>query len=137
MADDPIKQWQNLSFMNKPMIPASQLSKQSGKPMYTREQLNVPDPLVKLWRQIVFKKGITYEYFIIKWKEYCRTHLCMSPYQINISVGNIKTPLYKNHITFKKFEAWMAALGYPIVGMKIESIEDGNPIVFDLNNIDS
>lgn len=123
--------WADLSFISRPMIPASKISTQTGKPIYTRDQLNTVDPLTRLWRHIVFNKRITYEFFIIKWKEFCRTHLNMTPGQVNFSVGNIKSPLYKNTMTASKFYLWMQALGYPVVKIMVETIDDGKPVIFD------
>lgn len=119
-----------LPFLNRPLTSAATYVRRSGKLLYTEDQLNVEDPLMKLWRKIAYDKEITYDYFIARYRTYCRDMLGETPQEIENGVGNLRTPLYGKKLTMNRFKEFMETLGLPIHRLLVEVVEDGKTVVY-------
>lgn len=118
-------------FANKQIVPASQLVKNTGKLLYTEEQVKeVYDPLTVLFRKTMFEEKITKDYFLFKYREYCRDVLGMSPAKVQNQIGNSTKELYKSPLTYGKFKVYMEAVGFSIVEMSIKTLKDGKYVTY-------
>ena len=121
----------NYLFANKKILPASELVKNTGKLLYTEEQVKeVYDPLTVLFRKTMFEEKITKDYFLMKYREYCRDVLGMSPSKIQNQIGNAPKELYKSPLTYGKFKVYMEAVGFSIVEISIKTLKDGQYVNF-------
>lgn len=114
----------SLNFLNKPLVSAAMYIKKTGNLLYEKDQLNVSNLIARLWRKYAHKHEITFEYLEQRFREYCRDVLGETPKEINTGVGNLKSPLYRNRMTFNMLDELMKVNKNPIQNIIIEVIDE-------------
>lgn len=120
------------NFEKKQIKSASELIKDTGAPVFTKEQvLATTDPLTRIFRLILYKRKIKYAFFSAKVKEYYRDQLGESEYQAQTQVGNLKKTIYKGTITYLKFKVYLASIGLDLTNISCSFIDqDGDFLNF-------